>query len=154
MPKAQKNEPKKISKEYLESIKIDRKINELSYEVTFKLGFDPNKNDLLKYDNNKEFKNNFDFIKSSINKKLNNKYNLKTNKDRLKISLDNLEKIYKYDTKEISIYCQNEIYNKVNNKKLNIEIKTVHKNQTQTIENKELKTNINQTQKLKRRLKL
>jgi conjugative relaxase-like TrwC/TraI family protein len=150
----EKNDPKKISKEYLESIKIDRKINELSYEVTFKLGFDPNKNELLKYDNDKEFKNNFDFIKGKINYGLNNRYNIKNNKDRLKLDLDKLEKIYKQDTREISSYFQNELYNKVNNKEVKQEIKAVLKNQPQKIENKEIRQNITENQKIKRKLKL
>lgn len=139
----ERSEPKKISKEYLETIKIDRKINELSYELIFKLGLDPNQKDLLKYDKDKVFKNNFDYIKNKINSDLNKKYNIVSNKDRIRFDLKKLEIIYKYDTINISKLCQKEIYNKIHNKEFKHEI-----------ENIKFKQNIIEMPKIKTKLKL
>jgi len=140
---SERNEPKKISKEYLETIKIDRKINELSYELIFKLGLDPNQKDLLKYDKDKVFKNNFDYIKNKINSDLNKKYNIVSNKERIRFDLKKLETIYKYDTRNISKLCQKEIYNKIHNKEFKHEI-----------ENIKFKQNIIERPKIKIKLKL
>ena len=102
----------KLSENYLECIKISRKIKETSFEISYKLGLNPMNNELCKH--SKFGKNNQEVIANSLNFEINKLLGINKSSQRESLPLETLQKTYKEISKDYAKECQSIYYHRLN----------------------------------------